>query len=915
MKRVSNVKRQWRLLQRRIKLAPTVILENDRILFQSADDGARDASFGTRTKKNQAKAKKKKKKAEIKAPPVIGKEDIEVSSDEGEGNALDKIENDENEDKLKELCKLQQSIDDFSMIIIKNGVRQKIVDGKMVVHDQQPKWAKALRENEDDDNDPTDDDEAQIEEIMDEQEKAYQKLRQTIIHHENRERKRQEQSNDKTFQVFSQDLLKSLNSQQNKDANDTRLSIFNYTPIRGNRINKSARLASVSTLMVFSPCLDQVSTPIEKNSNAKPSNLKQLEFSCSSVFPENDASTAKSITKCLDSTADDSDEPMPYSSRPSCSTAVEIQQEDQTLKAQSPEMSPTTPPVEKRQLRSSAASQADANTAIEPTMEAVVESRLRGRSAAKKSVLASRKSARKSEKPPPAERIDDDGGGAERKSPRPADSSITEALVSSGDEDKRTRKKRRTGEDESDKENGPDECPQKGGLQPQKQQLQREARMSTATVASSRRDSIQSLLEEVSLDDFLGDNATLGGSMMKSYLSRNQTKNITGITESRAQTAMTVMIEDPSIVPFYIADLSLGLHENDMKQLLHILGQQAPINWKDMPKTMFMPSKVKKLGEGSYGEVFATTYEQEPIALKIVPFEPDAENRLFDGEVNGGEMPSSGMLIPEIVVSKELSGLRNLENDNATPNFIQVVAINVVQGFYPNGLLKAWDAYAQKKESLNDRPSDYSSDEQCFATFAFENGGSDLESFKFKSENEIRSVLIQLMLSLTVAETEIEFEHRDLHLGNVLVCRKQMELRYKLNGSEMSVRSHGVKASIIDFTLSRMKKNGATVYQDLQNQDIFDGEGDEQFEIYRRMRDNNGNDWSKFHSCTNLWWVQYLAKKMIEPPICPKGVLTAKRKKELGNLFARLGEFGNCRQSFADAEFYSEFFKGFIQYH
>ena len=68
-------------------------------------------------------------------------------------------------------------------------------------------------------------------------------------------------------------------------------------------------------------------------------------------------------------------------------------------------------------------------------------------------------------------------------------------------------------------------------------------------------------------------------------------------------------------------------------------------------------------------------------------------------------------------------------------------------------------------------------------------------------------MLHQTALGLAVAENALEFEHRDLHWGNVLICRTEDEfIESCLLGETKMVPTHGVRVSLIDFTLSRLKK-------------------------------------------------------------------------------------------------------------
>lgn len=53
----------------------------------------------------------------------------------------------------------------------------------------------------------------------------------------------------------------------------------------------------------------------------------------------------------------------------------------------------------------------------------------------------------------------------------------------------------------------------------------------------------------------------------------------------------------------------------------------------------------------------------------------------------------------------------------------------------------------------------------------------------------------------------LEMEHRDLHWSNVLVRRTaDQHLLFRLEGKEYLIPSHGVRATVVDYTLSRMKQ-------------------------------------------------------------------------------------------------------------
>ena len=70
------------------------------------------------------------------------------------------------------------------------------------------------------------------------------------------------------------------------------------------------------------------------------------------------------------------------------------------------------------------------------------------------------------------------------------------------------------------------------------------------------------------------------------------------------------------------------------------------------------------------------------------------------------------------------------------------------------------------------------------------------------------SILQQTIAGLAVAEEVYQFEHRDLHWGNILVepSKGKKFVEFTLAGVTKQIKCVDVTSRIIDFTFSRMTK-------------------------------------------------------------------------------------------------------------
>uniref|UniRef100_A0A1A9VTA4 non-specific serine/threonine protein kinase n=1 Tax=Glossina austeni TaxID=7395 RepID=A0A1A9VTA4_GLOAU len=283
--------------------------------------------------------------------------------------------------------------------------------------------------------------------------------------------------------------------------------------------------------------------------------------------------------------------------------------------------------------------------------------------------------------------------------------------------------------------------------------------------------------------------------------------------------------------------------ENYRRQVLQICRQRKVLSFEKAYNEEYL-AKCQKIGEGAFGEVFlykSTENNADGIVMKIIPIEGK--------EVINGEIQKTiEQVLPEVIIAKELSALarnQGIRKPNMTEGFVNLYRARYVQGEYPEAFIKLWEDYDDVKRSQNDNPN-------CF---------SDTQKY----------IILELgfsgmiILTLAVAEKAYQFEHRDLHWGNVLVLSTDEKyISYKLAGKELILPTKGVYIAIIDFTLSRITYNNCCLYNDLSNdEELFTATGDYQFDIYRMMRKILNDQWEKFEPKTNVFWISYIIKKFI----------------------------------------------------
>eukprot|EP00873_Tetraselmis_striata_P040156 jgi/Tetstr1/460420/TSEL_005681.t1 len=315
------------------------------------------------------------------------------------------------------------------------------------------------------------------------------------------------------------------------------------------------------------------------------------------------------------------------------------------------------------------------------------------------------------------------------------------------------------------------------------------------------------------------------------------------------------------------ASPAAGSAASPLQQLIGFC-QQAEDSLPDMDALLASFGDVSlgltKVGEGMLGEA----YRCGGSVFKIMPIEGEML-------VNGASQKQADEVLAEVKIAHTLSALRDpaataggAEREHATMGFVQFYGAGVCRGRYSSVLQAEWHRWDKEHGSEND-PVDCFDDSQLFIVLSFAEGGVDLEHFELESAREAISVLHQVTLTLAVAEKACQFEHRDLHWGNILLRRSdQASASCTYNSNALSLDTSGVEVVLIDFTLSRLiTSDGELAFCDLESDpELFQGpKADCQAETYRRMRKVCRRQWAGAYPATNALWLHYLADLLLGP--------------------------------------------------
>lgn len=348
---------------------------------------------------------------------------------------------------------------------------------------------------------------------------------------------------------------------------------------------------------------------------------------------------------------------------------------------------------------------------------------------------------------------------------------------------------------------------------------------------------------------------------------------------------------------------------------------------------------ITKIAEASFGEVYRLSLAQalasddalpisrtEESVLKIIALTPP-EATLPNTKRERERMlkKASGMSKPGDVASE----VQLLQRLSSIPGFTNFRDVRIVQGRPPAPFIHAFNAFntaqkeAKKESSIFPDPAKKSSysENQLWAVIEMQDAGSDLE--RLVAQGRCRNIWAawdifwQVVLALAKGEEAAEFEHRDLHLGNICV-RGAPEADFKLDiDTSRRLGFTPLEATLIDYTISRCsmpnETDPAVAYIDLANDPhLFVGDSTEeyQYDIYRYMRsavyfsspladfpaatssedpdpigrraiEETGRHWEQFHPMTNLVWLHFVLYMLLEQLEWPSSMKapSAKAKK------------------------------------
>ncbi|KAI8625261.1 hypothetical protein F5Y19DRAFT_450812 [Xylariaceae sp. FL1651] len=300
--------------------------------------------------------------------------------------------------------------------------------------------------------------------------------------------------------------------------------------------------------------------------------------------------------------------------------------------------------------------------------------------------------------------------------------------------------------------------------------------------------------------------------------------------------------------------------------------------------------KIVKIAEASYAEVYRVTNERGTSIIKVIrmssPIKPQTKTQQKSGLVDE-EPHSESDLQGELQISEWVADI---------PGFVVYKEQFIVQGKACRELLDTHQAFHKKlKRQDPDRLQFYPSpsrylDNTKFLVVELGDAGTALEDFELVTADQLWDVFFHVAVALARAEARIEFEHRDLHEGNLCIRKVGEPIPQGEREHTGYFGFSGLEITILDYGLSRAQASADSepVAYDLERDlSLFTSDHALQCRVYRQMRSfmlrgdriclppgshkkayAEGIDgpisWAIHEPYTNVLWLAYLYEWMVE---------------------------------------------------
>lgn len=296
---------------------------------------------------------------------------------------------------------------------------------------------------------------------------------------------------------------------------------------------------------------------------------------------------------------------------------------------------------------------------------------------------------------------------------------------------------------------------------------------------------------------------------------------------------------------------------------------------------------IKKLSDGSFGDVYKLITHSST--------KTSSKNRLE--QLGGGVLKIIPLASRTGFGSRKFSRVENVLSEvkvlrrlDALHGFTRFRDVHVVQGRYPDSFVDAYVDFGRTVRQC-DAPNPVNfTDSQRYAIIDMDDAGNDLESLSEPNIFQIHDVFWAAAIVLAHGENTVEFEARDMHIGNICI-------RPFIRSGTMNVPNHllsgwsthqarhlglaEIRVTLIDYTLSRARMEDQSVaFVDLKDSKfLFPKPGQEPVNIqqraYAQMRDavraasaaagtSKKEDWSLFAPRTNIAWLSYLLATLLQ---------------------------------------------------